>query len=117
MSDQGPRNSSRLRARCTPVVNCSYEHHTDDRYLILGLEDVAFSRMHAELDSSAKSLLREFLILFIWENNDSQEQVVSGNSSRPSGVLTSLSRVSFCQPFETSRLLKRRRKSEVNQVL
>ncbi|GFQ76507.1 hypothetical protein TNCT_95571 [Trichonephila clavata] len=37
-------------------------------------------------------------------------------SSRPSGVLSSLSRVSFCLPFESSRLLRRHRKSEVNQV-
>ncbi|GFS41734.1 hypothetical protein TNIN_471851 [Trichonephila inaurata madagascariensis] len=46
----------------------------------------------------------------------SSPRVVSGNSSRPSGVLSSLSRVSFCLPFENSRLLKSHRKSEVNQV-
>ncbi|GFW37792.1 hypothetical protein TNCV_4629971 [Trichonephila clavipes] len=32
MSDRGPRNSSRQRARCMSVVIRSFEHHTSDRY-------------------------------------------------------------------------------------
>ncbi|GFX46704.1 uncharacterized protein TNCV_4038521 [Trichonephila clavipes] len=36
MSDGGPRNSSRQRAKCTPVVNRSFEHHTYDSTFWLG---------------------------------------------------------------------------------
>ncbi|GFV51784.1 uncharacterized protein TNCV_1321401 [Trichonephila clavipes] len=35
MPDRGPRNSSRLRARCTHVVNRSFEHPTGDRTIWL----------------------------------------------------------------------------------
>ncbi|GFW92751.1 hypothetical protein TNCV_1735441 [Trichonephila clavipes] len=35
MSDRGPRNSSQ-RARCTPVVSRSFEHHLDDSTFYLG---------------------------------------------------------------------------------
>ncbi|GFW96641.1 hypothetical protein TNCV_2846981 [Trichonephila clavipes] len=36
MSDRGPENSPWQRARCTPVVNCSFEHHTGDSNFRLG---------------------------------------------------------------------------------
>ncbi|GFV56289.1 hypothetical protein TNCV_106451 [Trichonephila clavipes] len=36
MSDQGPRNSSWQRAKCTPVVHRSFEHHSDDSTFWLG---------------------------------------------------------------------------------
>ncbi|GFV56045.1 uncharacterized protein TNCV_2266311 [Trichonephila clavipes] len=36
MSDRGPRNSSRQRARCTPVVSRNFEQHTNDSTSRLG---------------------------------------------------------------------------------
>ncbi|GFS99474.1 hypothetical protein TNCV_4534431 [Trichonephila clavipes] len=36
MPDRGPRNSSWQRARCTPAVGRSFEHHTDDSTFWLG---------------------------------------------------------------------------------
>ncbi|GFX73125.1 hypothetical protein TNCV_4502041 [Trichonephila clavipes] len=36
MSDQGPRNSSRQRARFTPVVRRIFEHHTGNSTFWLG---------------------------------------------------------------------------------
>ncbi|GFW96606.1 hypothetical protein TNCV_2846631 [Trichonephila clavipes] len=36
MSDRGPRNSSRQRAGCTPVVSRRFQHHTGDSTIRLG---------------------------------------------------------------------------------